>query len=428
MASVIEVPCVSRPLDKTMRVPGSKSLTNRALICAALGDGESVLSGCLDSDDTRYMVDGLRGLGYEIEVDGDTRRVKGTGRAPSVDTELYVGASGTCMRFLTALAAAGTGRVSIKGTPRLHERPMNDLLEALAGLGADVESAPGGYPPVVVHGKGLKGGAVDVSGAISSQFISALLMVAPMAEQPLQVRITGSLVSRPFVDLTVRLMGEFGMAVRDDGWNLYYVPAPQAYRATQHTVEGDATAASYFLAAAAILGGRCRITNLGAASAQGDARFARLLSGMGCTSVFDPQYIEVRRDPAKPLQALPRRLTDLNNMPDVVQTLAAITPFAKGTSSLINIANLRLKETDRIAAMATELRRLGAGVEEGVDSLTITGDGGASLHPAQVRTYEDHRMAMSLALIGLRVPGVQIEEPDVVNKTFPGYWDALKTL
>jgi 3-phosphoshikimate 1-carboxyvinyltransferase len=414
-----------RPPEASVRVPGSKSITNRALVLAALAShgGECVLSGVLRSEDTEVMVASLRALGFSVYPDWDADVIgilppkSGTASVvPAGAAELFVANSGTSMRFLTALVSLGHGSYRIDGVARMRERPLDDLLAALRQMGVDVESERGnGRPPVVVRAKGLAGGRVTIRGDVSSQFLSGLLMASPYAGANVEIAVDGPLVSRPYVDMTVAMMRQFGAAV-DVCKGGFVVLGGQRYVPQNYEVEPDASSAGYFWAAAAIAGGEVEVPGLPARSLQGDVRFVEVLEEMGCRVARCPAGVSVYG----------RRLhgidVDMNDISDTVMTLGAVACFAEGPTTIRNVAHIRHKETDRLAALATELRRVGAGVEEFADGLTITP---GSLHGAEVETYNDHRMAMSLALVGLRVPGVVVKNPGCVAKTYPGFFTDL---
>ncbi|MGA2034286.1 MAG: 3-phosphoshikimate 1-carboxyvinyltransferase [Thermoguttaceae bacterium] len=407
----------------SIRPPGSKSITNRALVCAALARGESTLTGVLDCDDTRVMIDGLRQLGLVIEHEPGRQAIRMVGcggRPPAAGAELMVGNSGTTVRFLTALVTLGHGRFRLDGTPRMRERPIQDLLHALEQLGAAAVSALGsGCPPVVVQAAGLPGGRATVAGNLSSQFLSALLMAAPCAEHPVELIVQGRLVSQPYVEMTLRVMEAFGIAVQPSADGRFRIPAPSAYRGARYEIEPDASAASYFFALAAITGGRVTVEGLSRDSIQGDVAFCECLARMGCTVQYGPDQITVAGGPLRGIEA------DMNAISDTVQTLAAVALFAQGPTAIRGVAHIRHKETDRIGALAAELRKLGADVHERSDGLEITA---GPLHGARLQTYDDHRMAMSLALVGLRVPGVIICDPGCTAKTYPRFFEDLGRL
>jgi len=410
----------SGPLRASIRPPGSKSITNRALVCAALARGESTLSGALDSDDTRVMIEGLGRLGITVEHDRQAAviRLAGCdGCPPAERAELFVGNSGTTVRFLTALVTLGKGTFRLDGTPRMRERPIGDLLDALGQLGADARSeGQNGCPPVVVRATGLPGGRATVAGDISSQFLSGLLMAAPCARGTVESAVRGELVSKPYIETTLAVMGAFGVDVAHDELRRFTIPAPVPYRGRTYAIEPDASAAGYFFAAAAITGGEVTVEGLSRQSLQGDVAFCDCLERMGCRVEYGSDAITVAGGPLRGIEA------DMNAISDTVQTLSAVALFADGPTTVRGVAHIRHKETDRLGALATELRKLGAGVEELDDGLRITP---AEPHGAWIDTYDDHRMAMSLALVGLRVPGVAIRDPGCTAKTYPRFFDDL---
>jgi len=411
----------------TVRLPGSKSISNRALLLAALARGDTRLVGLLDADDTRVMRDALARLGVECARDGDDLRVRGLGGAPRVrEAELFLGNAGTAFRPLTAVLALAGGHYRLAGVARMHERPIGDLVDALRQLGARIDYLGNeGFPPLAIHpghpATAQSDAPVRVRGALSSQFLTALLMALPLRGTPQVVEVAGELISKPYVEITLRLMARFGIAVARSDWRSFRLPAgPYRSPGTLH-VEGDASAASYFLAAGAIGGGPVRVEGVGRDSIQGDTAFIEVLEKMGAQVSAGPDWIEVRgQAPLAPIDL------DLNHIPDAAMTAAVAALFARGPSTIRNVASWRVKETDRIAAMATELRKFGAEVDERPDGLRITPP--ATLRPATVDTYEDHRMAMSLALASLGGVAVRINDPDCVAKTFPGYFDALAAI
>lgn len=422
MTDSIVAPLAAGPLAATIRPPGSKSITNRALVCAALARGTSELSGALDSEDTQVMIAALRELGVPVAHDASARRLTVTGcggAIPAAAAELFVANSGTTVRFLTALAALGHGRYRLDGAPRMRQRPIADLLNALNRLGvrAECESADG-CPPVVVHAAGLPGGRVQLKGDVSSQFLSGLLLAAPYAQSPLDIEIVGPLVSQPYVTMTLAVMRSFGVnnVTAASDLSRFHVPAPQRYSGLAYAIEPDASAASYFFAAAAIAGGRVTVQGLARRSLQGDVAFVQVLEKMGCRVEWQSDGISVTGGPLRGVTV------DMNAISDTVQTLAAVAVFADGPTTVTGVGHIRHKETDRIGALATELRKLGAEVDELVDGLRITPQ---PLHAAAIDTYRDHRMAMSLALIGLRVPGVEIRDPGCTSKTYPEFFADL---
>lgn len=416
-------PLARKPALVSIRVPGSKSLTNRALIVAALADGRSRLTGALDSEDTRVMVDSLSRLGLEIEHDPGTGiiEVNGCGgEIPAADAALYVSNSGTSLRFLTAMVATAHGRYHLDGNARMRQRPVADLLHALNRLGADARSEAGtGCPPLSVQANGLDGGYVDVRGDVSSQFLSGLLMALPYARRATTIQVEGELVSKPYVDMTLSVMNAFGAMPTNRNYHRFNIE-PGRYHGRTYEIEPDASAASYFFAAAAITGGTVTVEGLGTRSIQGDMAFVDILEHMGCTVDRRPFATTVTGGRLRGVDV------DMNAISDTVMSLAAVALFAKGITRIRNVAHIRHKETDRIAALACELRKLGAHVDEQLDGLIIFPP--EILSPAKIATYDDHRMAMSLALVGLRSRGVTILDPGCVRKTYPDYWRDLARL
>ncbi|MFN3466354.1 MAG: 3-phosphoshikimate 1-carboxyvinyltransferase [Candidatus Brocadiales bacterium] len=412
-----------------VRLPGSKSLTNRALLIAALASGESILSNVLFSEDTDYMASALRELGFSVEEGRKEGRfkVKGLGGViPSRRAKLFVGNAGTAMRFLTAMltlggSTAGVGEYEIDGVGRMRERPIQDLLDCLNQLGADVRSKfNNGCPPVIIKARGLEGGQARMKGDLSSQYFTAILLSAPYARKDVEIKVVGELVSRPYVDMTIRLMKRFGVSVAGAYCDMpLQVKAGQRYSSLHYKVEGDATNASYFLAGAAITPGKVRVHGLSRDSLQGDVRFVDILEEMGSKVKWGDSWVELEGDSLKGIEV------DLNDCPDLAQTLAVVALFAEGKTRIRNVANLRIKETDRIHAVVTELEKLGAKVREYEDGLDIEP---GKPRPARIETYGDHRMAMSFALAGLRIPGIVIKDPACVAKTFPNYFEELERL
>jgi len=410
----------------TVRLPGSKSISNRALLLAALADGETRLHGVLEADDTARMLEALRTLGVAWRRSGGGEyTVRGTGGAfPVRAAELFLGNAGTAFRPLTAALALAGGTYRLSGVPRMHERPIGDLVDALRALGADIGYlGREGYPPLEIRPGGpAPRAATTVRGDVSSQFLSALLMALPLAGRPLAVAVAGELVSKPYAAITLDLMRRFGVALEQDGWSRFSLPAGARYRSPARLdVEGDASSASYFLAAGAIGGGPVRVEGVDESSIQGDVRFVEVLRAMGAEVAFGPGWIEVRGRP--PLRAID---ADLNHIPDAAMTAAVLALFAGGPSTIRNVANWRVKETDRLAAMATELRKVGARVEEGPDFLRV--EPPPALVPATIDTYDDHRMAMCFSLVALGGVAVRINDPGCVAKTFPDYFRAFAGL
>ncbi|MCC7361584.1 MAG: 3-phosphoshikimate 1-carboxyvinyltransferase [Anaerolineales bacterium] len=416
---------VTQPLNAVVRVPGSKSLTNRALIVAALADGSTRLRDALFSDDSRYCAEALTVLGFAVRRDADAQTVDLVGqggRLPASRAELFIGNAGTAARFLTALLTLGRGEYVLDGNTRMRERPLADLLSALTQLGATVASDTG-CPPVRVIANGLPGGCATVGGEVSSQFLSGLLLSAPYARSPVELVVSGVLNSAPYVDLTLGVMADFGVTVEREGYARFHV-MPQHYVAhPEYVIEGDASAASYFFAAPAIAGGTVRVANLSRAARQGDVAFVDVLAQMGCRVAEVNGGLAVSAPADSSLRGVD---VDLRHIPDTAQTLAAVAPFAASPTRLRGIASARRKETDRVTAMCVELQRLGVAVEEHTDGLTIYP--AQRFGPAVIQTYDDHRMAMAFALIGLRAPGIVIDNPACVSKTFPDYFAVLESL
>lgn len=409
-----------------MRLPGSKSYTNRALVLAALARGESLISGALISDDTRYMAQALRALGVSVEEDatGAQFRVRGAGgHIPAAAASVFIGNAGTAARFLPAVMALGHGVYEIDGNAAMRTRPIQPLLDALCSLGVDARSEAGnGCPPVRIAAAGLEGGTAFLPGGVTSQYVSALLMVGPYARQGITVEVDGELVSKPYTRMTAQAMTAFGVAVEREGYRRFRVRPGPGYVATSYAVEPDASAASYFFAAAAITGGRVKVEGLGTESLQGDLRFVRVLEAMGCRVRETATYTEVIGPAPGSLRGIEVNMSDLS---DTAQTLAAVAVFASGPTRVKGIGFIRRKETNRVAAVVTELNRLGVHAEEEADGFLIRP---SPARAAAVETYDDHRMAMSFALIGLRIPGIRILDPACVSKTFPAYFESLAAL
>ncbi len=428
--SVYRCPQAHGPLDATVELPGSKSLTNRALVAAALADGVSILSNVLIADDTLLMIEALRQLGIAVTVDERACATEVTGcrgHLPESSANLYCGNSGTTIRFLTAMTALGQGRYELDGVARMRRRPIGGLGSALQTLGAGIEYlGEEGFPPLVVHAQGLRGGQVAFETPESSQWVSALLLAAPYARGDVFVEVQGDLPSRPFVAMTTAMMERFGVEVIQDARETLrlIVEAPQCYTAAHLAIEPDATNATYFLAAAAVAGGRVTVRGLTADSLQGDIRFVEILEKMGCRATWGPRDLSVEGPAAT--QCLRGVDVDLNAMPDTVPTLAALAIFADSPTTIRNVANLRVKETDRLRALKTELSKLGADVDELPDGLVIRPP--PQLTPAAIDTYDDHRMAMSFALVGLRCPGLVINDPQCCAKTFPDFFPRFEAL
>lgn len=424
MADTYQVPQLAKSIKAAIRPPGSKSITNRALVCAALADGNSRLHGCLDSEDTRVMIAALRKLGLSIEStdSGRSLSVKGLqGDFPNKNScvDLHVGNSGTTIRFLTAALAACGGKYRLDGVERMRQRPVSDLLDAMCQIGAIAKCSPTGCPPIELAGDGIVGGEVQIAGNISSQFLSGLLMAAPMASGPVHIAVEGTLVSVPYVKMTLDVMESFGIQVPHNQFNDFNIAAPLSYTSCEYAVEPDASAASYFFAIAAITGSCIRVDGLSRNSTQGDIEFCDVLETMGCNVKWGEQSVTVTGGNLIGVDL------DMNHISDTVQTLAVVALFAKGTTTIRNIEHIRHKETDRISALACELRKLGAKIEESADALVITP---GKYAPATIDTYDDHRMAMSFAVAGLQIPGIAITDPGCCAKTYPGFFADFEEL
>jgi 3-phosphoshikimate 1-carboxyvinyltransferase len=424
-AELVIEPWSGPPPRTTVRVPGSKSLTNRALVVAALAEGTTTLRGALDCEDTQVMIAALRSLGIAVEHDpaAAVAEIKGcSGVIPAREASLYLANSGTSLRFLTAMLCTGVGKFHLDGSTRMRERPIADLLVALNRLGASARSDLGtGCPPVTIEATGIAGNDVFVKGDISSQFLSALLMALPYASESTMVEVQGILVSQPYIAMTMAVMEAFGVTVINRRYRRFDV-RPGRYRGCAYMIEPDASAASYYFALAAITGGSISVEGLGTSSVQGDLAFVDVLEHMGCKVDREPTRTTVTGGDLHAVDV------DMNAFSDTVMTLAVVALFAGGVSRIRNVAHIRHKETDRIAALATELRRLGARVDELPDGLVIDAPPPGRLHEARIATYNDHRMAMSFALTGMRVPGVTIVDPGCVAKTYPGFWTDLDRL
>jgi 3-phosphoshikimate 1-carboxyvinyltransferase len=422
----IQIVPVLRPLSAAISLPGSKSITNRAVLLAAMASGRSLIDSVLISDDTRRMVAALIALGFEVQVDEAARRIVVIGQGgaiPATQADLDVGGAGTAMRFLAGFLTLGRGGYRLDGNARMRERPIGALLDAMRTLGIDVTSEVGNAcPPIVVDttAKAFAGGTVTIDASLSSQFVSALLMPAALWRDGLKLTAIGD-TARPFIEMTMRLMESWGVSSSISG-DVIMVPGGQRYHAMEFTVEPDATAASYFAAAAILVGGTVTIRGLTKASVQGDAGFLNILEQMGARVAWLPDAVEITGT---------GRLSGvdvaMNSMPDVVPTLAAIAPFADSPTRIRKVGFIRHHESDRISAIATELRRIGAAVQVFDDGLGIT-PSAAALHPATIETYDDHRIAMAFAVAGLKLPGVRIANPGCVAKTYPEFFADLARL
>ncbi|MBI3151462.1 MAG: 3-phosphoshikimate 1-carboxyvinyltransferase [Chloroflexi bacterium] len=421
---------INHPLNTTVRVPGSKSLTNRALLIASLANGTTNLTNALFSDDSRYFARALQTLGFDVRLDEEKLEMTVTGlggKIPATKAELFIGNAGTAARFLSAFLTLGNGEYILDGESRMRERPIGDLVEALAQLGCDIQpmqNAEGGMqicPPIKINASGLKGGKTKIAGDISSQFLSALLMTAPYAQTPVEVELTTDLNSKPYVDMTISIMRDFGVTIERRNYSQFTIHPTFYSPLSTYPIESDASAASYFFAAPAICGGTVKMENISRKSVQGDIGFLDVLAQMGCTIQETDNCLLITGS-----SSLHSIDIDMRDIPDTAQTLAAIAPFADSPTRIRGIASARVKETDRVHATCTELTRLGVRVEEHEDGMTIHPV--EKMRPAVIQTYNDHRMAMAFSLIGLRFDGVTIENPSCVYKTFPNFFEVLKQL
>lgn len=412
---VIEIKPVER-VSGIVTVPGSKSYTNRALLIAALANGVSRLEKPLVSDDTKFMIQALKGFGIQVEEEPNAFIVSGKGGKLIVPTEdIFVGNAGTTMRFLTTFSALVKGKVRLDGDERMRERPLADLLECLGQMG--VKAIPiyhNGCPPLDIEGQGVPGGYVKLAGDKSSQYLTSLLLSAPYFQNDTKILIQGDLTSKSYADITLDIMKTFGVTVENKSYQEFSVQADQIYKPQTYKVEGDWSSASYFLAAAAVTGGNITVSGVNPNSVQGDAQFPAVLEKMGCWIKKSEDSLQLKGSSLKGITV------NMNNMPDAVQTLAVIALFANGETVIEGIANLRIKETNRIEALANELGRLGAEVEAGEDFIIIRP---GEYEGAEIETYNDHRMAMSFAVAGLKIPGVKIKNPKCVEKSFPDFFD-----
>ncbi len=426
---------LSHPLSAVVRVPGSKSLTNRALLIASLANGTTHLTNALFSDDSRYFAKALQTLGFDVQLDESNHAMTVTGlggKIPATKAELFIGNAGTAARFLSAFLTLGHGEYILDGEPRMRERPIGDLADSLTQLGARIEGMQNAegrvqnaeiYPPVKIMASGLPGGKTQIAGNISSQFLSALLMVAPYAQSPIEIEVTTDLNSKPYVDMTIAIMRDFGVEVARNGCQSFRILHSAFCTPHSYPIESDASAASYFFAAPAICGGTVRVENISRKSVQGDIAFLDVLTQMGCVVEEGDNSIIVHRPQGSSIIGID---IDMRDIPDTAQTLAAVAPFADSPTRIRGIASARVKETDRVSATCTELKRLGVQVEEHEDGMTIYPC--QTFTPANIQTYNDHRMAMAFSLIGLRFNGVTIENPSCVSKTFPNFFEVLEQL
>ena len=410
-------------LNATVSVPGSKSYTQRALIIAALAEGRSTVQNPLIAEDTGYVMEALKALGAEIVVAGHEVTIMGTGgHLQNPGGEIYLGNNGTAMRLLTGVVALGRGSFTLTGSPRLCQRPIKPLLDALTTMGVDARTKnTDGYPPVIVHAHGLQGGKVTFADIESSQYISAMLICAPLAENDTVIELQGQIPSLPYVDMTVDVMEAFGAEVIKEAPFRYWVKSGQQYHGRGYPIEGDCSSASYFFLAAALCKGTIRVQHINPRTLQGDIELLPIMERLGCSVNRGEDWVEVVGG------ELPAGdyTFDLGGMPDMVPTLAAMAAVRPGRTVITNVPHLRMKESDRLAALATELKKMGVRAEEREDGLVIEGN---SPHGAEIETYNDHRIAMSFAILGLVVPGIRIKDAGCVDKSFPGFWGELKQL
>ena len=415
----------ARMVDGVVQLPGSKSLSNRLLLLSSLARGRTEVHNLLESDDTQYMTAALETLGIGLTfTEQGTRCLVASNGGPFNVTraDLFLGNAGTAIRPLCAALCLGEGEFTLTGEPRMLERPIAHLVDALKQLGADIKyEGAEGYPPLRIQASGLRGGKVSIRGNVSSQYLTSLLLASPLAQDALEIEIVGDLVSKPYIDMTMDVMHRFGVNVENDSYRTFLVPGGQSYLSPGIAlVEGDASSASYFLSAAAIRGGTVRVNGVGADSIQGDVRHAEVLERMGAEVLRGSDFIEVSRGQLHGLDL------DLNHIPDAAMTVAVTALFAEGKTVIRNIGNWRVKETDRLTAMASELRKVGAHVTEGPDYLEI--DPPDRIQPAQIETYNDHRMAMSFSLASLGDSEITILDPGCVSKTFPEYFDNFRAI
>ena len=415
-----------RHVDGEVTIPGSKSLSNRILLLAAMAEGTTCIRNLLDSDDVRHMLTALKSLGVNVSLSEQNTQCVVEGIAGALSSlqpkELFLGNAGTAMRPLTAALCLGEGNFELTGEPRMYERPIGDLVDCLRACGADISyKGNQGFPPLKITGTGLNGGTVSIKGNISSQFLTAMLMAAPLAKDDLTIEVEGELVSKPYIDITLDVMAKFGVVVDNQDYQRFIIQGNQTYQSPgEIMVEGDASSASYFLAAAAIGGGKVRVHGTGKASVQGDKVFADVLAQMGAKVTWSDYWIEVEHVELNAIDV------DLNHIPDAAMTIATTALFAKGTTAIRNVYNWRVKETDRLSAMATELRKVGAEVEEGEDYIVIQPP--EKIQSASIDTYDDHRVAMCFSLAAFGESEITINDPGCTSKTFPNYFELFASI
>lgn len=421
MEEILEIKTIQN-LDCEIGAPPSKAHTLRALFIAALADGESIIKNPLLAEDQKYAINALKDLGVGIEVFENQVKIEGVGaKLKAPDKELFIGNSGVSARFLVPMATLCDGEVVINGTERMRTgRPMQYLIDAIKPLGIDAKSINGnGCPPILINGEGINGGTTELKGNKSSQYFSAILLCAPYAREDVVIKTIGKLYSKPYIDITLDLMKEFGVEAENDNYQEFRVKAGQSYKAREYNVEGDFSNSAYFFAAAAITGGKVKVTNINPNSTQGDRKFVDFLEMMGCEVNKGEDYIEVIGKPLKGIRV------DMQNYPDIVQPLAVVAAFAEGKSEFYNISHLKYKECDRLEAPVVELKKMGIDATATEDSIIVKG---GKPHGAEIETYNDHRMAMSFSIAGLVVEGMKIKNPENVNKSFPGFYSALEKM
>lgn len=421
MKDVIELKKLE-DLDAEIEAPPSKSMTHRAIFAAALAEGTSTLRKPLMAEDTTFSLDAIRTLGVRFQHKKEEIHIEGSnGRLLPQMKELFVGNSGTTMRLVTGVASLiEKGELIIKGNPRMHERPLKELIDALNHLGVDITSLEKpGYPPILIRGGGIKGGSTELSGNVSSQFFSALLLSGTKAKKQVEIKPVGELKSRPYIDMTIEVLREFGAEITNQDYERFVIPPNQQLNGRSYQIEGDYSSASYFFALAAILPGKIRVKNLNRNSQQGDAEFLKILEKMGCQIQFGLDYVEVV---GKDLEGIS---IDMKNVPDLVPTMAVLGAFAEGKTQIQNVEHLRYKESDRLSSLATELKKIGALVEEERDGLTISK---GEVKSAEIETYDDHRITMSFAIAGLKTGKLKIRDPQNVAKSFPDFFQLIQRI
>lgn len=432
MSSNYSVKTIDHPIDLTLAVPGSKSITNRAFLIAMLAEGTSSLRGCLESDDTKRMHEALEKLGVKIEKNGNNFTIEGNGGIfkNEEDLELYLGNAGTAVRFLTATMSLRQGKTIITGNERMQERPIQDLINGLKQLGVKIKSlAENGCPPLEIKGNTLEGEITSMPGNVSSQYFSALLLTAPYAKKEVTLKVEKELCSKPYIDVTLDIMNKFSVQCLNTNYQSFSIPK-KVYQGREYVIEGDASSASYFIGLVALHGGKVKITNLPYSSKQGDVHFIDVVSKMidGDFEIKTTQdCLEFIVSPEAKLKGLGE--IDMNKMPDVAMTLAVIAPFAEGETIITNVPNMRVKETDRIKAIVTELNKIGINATELEDGIKIPGNCNLEkVENIEIETYDDHRMAMCFGVLGTKIEGIQIQNPDCTSKTYPNFWEDLEEI